>query len=200
MMKTMQDTKSQIIEIARHLFAEHGFDGVSVRTICNQAGCNVSAISYYFGSKEELFHCTLVDDTQRRIKNAQGILTAPENAEDFKTKLKMFLTNFFEDSCENSCTIRIIARDMKIITGNENVHAYFKKIPDTLALFFKQAQDKNILKSHFDPRSLVDFALSPYFIHVLFSSTKHYFDINDAQMRQKFVDQHLSLICDGYLL
>lgn len=197
------DTKSQIIEIARKLFAEHGFDGVSVRTICGQVGCNVSAISYYFGSKEELFQATVVAGAQARIKSAETILTDPENTDDFKAKLKIFILQFFNSSCENSCTIRIISRDMKIIAENENVHAYFRRIPETVASFFKVAQERNIIRKDFNPQYLVDFVIAPYFMHVLFSEVNQAnkaFDINDAEARQQMVEQHIELICKGFLV
>ncbi len=44
----------QILEAAERLFAEHGFDGTSVRDIAAEAGVNLAMISYYFGSKEGL--------------------------------------------------------------------------------------------------------------------------------------------------
>jgi AcrR family transcriptional regulator len=44
----------QILEVAERLFAEHGFEGTSVRDIAQEAGVNVAMISYYFGSKEKL--------------------------------------------------------------------------------------------------------------------------------------------------
>jgi AcrR family transcriptional regulator len=44
----------QILEVAERLFAEHGFEGTSVRDIAHEAGVNVAMISYYFGSKEKL--------------------------------------------------------------------------------------------------------------------------------------------------
>lgn len=43
-----------IIQAAEKLFAEHGFDGASVRDIAQEADVNVAMISYYFGSKEKL--------------------------------------------------------------------------------------------------------------------------------------------------
>lgn len=194
------DTKSQIIEISRKLFAEHGFDGVSVRTICGQVGCNVSAISYYFGSKEELFQATVMAGAEARIKSAELILTTPENPDDFKAKLKIFLNQFFDNSCENSCLIQIISRDMKIIMGNENVQAYFKKIPETIERFFASAQESNIISKDFDPQVLVDCALSPYFMRVLFSDINKAIDINDPEVRHRLVDQHIELMCRGILV
>lgn len=194
------DTKSQIIEIARTLFAEHGFDGVSVRTICGQVGCNVSAISYYFGSKEELFQATVMAGAEARIRSAETILTPPESADDFKAKLKIFVGQFFDNSCENSCLIRIISRDMKIIAGNENVHAYFKKIPEIMEAFFINAQQSKIISQDFAPQVLVDTLLSPYFMRVLFADVNKGIDIHDPKVRQQLVDQHMELVCRGILV
>src|SRR5690606_5092705 len=177
----MLDTKSHIIEIARDLFAEHGFDGVSVRAICSKANCNVSAISYYFGSKEELFHATVMAGAEARIKATESILTAPESVEDFKVKLKIFLNQFYDSSIENTSIIRIISRDMKIIKENANVQAYFKKIPETVANFFALAQERSIIKKDLNPRALVDFIISPYFMHVLFSDVSTDFDLKDPE-------------------
>ncbi|GEM_PF-6542881 len=47
--------KQKIAQTALKLFARRGFDAVSVREIANKAQVNVSMISYYFGSKLELY-------------------------------------------------------------------------------------------------------------------------------------------------
>lgn len=49
------DCRTAIITIATPLFADKGFNGVSVREIAALAGVNVSMISYYFGGKEGLY-------------------------------------------------------------------------------------------------------------------------------------------------
>ena len=49
------DTKNKILTIAGHLFAESGFDGVSIRDIADKASVNVSAVNYHFGCKQDLF-------------------------------------------------------------------------------------------------------------------------------------------------
>ncbi len=48
-------TKEKILDIARKLFAENGFDGTSIRDIAAAATVNLGSISYYFGNKEKLF-------------------------------------------------------------------------------------------------------------------------------------------------
>jgi AcrR family transcriptional regulator len=47
-------TKDRILDAAERLFAEHGFDGVSLRTIIAEAGVNLAAVHYHFHSKEAL--------------------------------------------------------------------------------------------------------------------------------------------------
>jgi len=49
------NTREKIIEVAGSLFAEHGFDGVSVRDIIEEAGVNLGAVTYHFSTKEALF-------------------------------------------------------------------------------------------------------------------------------------------------
>ena len=51
---SVNDKQIQILEVAEKLFAEHGFDGTSVRQIALEADINIAMISYYFGSKEKL--------------------------------------------------------------------------------------------------------------------------------------------------
>ena len=50
------DTKEKILEVARVLFADKGFDGTSVRDIAKATEVNVASVNYHFDSKENLFH------------------------------------------------------------------------------------------------------------------------------------------------
>src|SRR5829696_1349054 len=53
--RAAEATRARIIEAAEHLFAEHGLDGVSVRTIATAAHVDVALIAYHFSSKVGLF-------------------------------------------------------------------------------------------------------------------------------------------------
>jgi AcrR family transcriptional regulator len=50
----MNDTKQKILDTAERLFGEHGYDATSLRQIISEAGVNLAAIHYHFGSKQEL--------------------------------------------------------------------------------------------------------------------------------------------------
>jgi AcrR family transcriptional regulator len=48
-------TRERILDAAEELFAEHGFDGVTVRQVTRKAGVDVALAHYYFGTKRGLF-------------------------------------------------------------------------------------------------------------------------------------------------
>ena len=49
------DTKEQILNVAERQFGEKGFAGTTLRGVIKEAGVNIAAVHYHFGSKEELF-------------------------------------------------------------------------------------------------------------------------------------------------
>ena len=53
--QTATDTKGRILDAAEGLFAERGFEGTSIRAVTTEAGVNLAAVGYHFGSKEALF-------------------------------------------------------------------------------------------------------------------------------------------------
>jgi AcrR family transcriptional regulator len=53
-METTTDTRETLLDAAESLFAEHGIQAASLRAITQQAGANLAAVHYHFGSKEAL--------------------------------------------------------------------------------------------------------------------------------------------------
>ena len=49
------DTYDRLYQAGRLLFAQHGYEATSVRDITHAARANLSAVSYYFGSKHILY-------------------------------------------------------------------------------------------------------------------------------------------------
>jgi AcrR family transcriptional regulator len=50
-----QDTRTALVEAARAVFAENGYDGATVRAIATRAGVDAAMVNHWFGSKEGLF-------------------------------------------------------------------------------------------------------------------------------------------------
>lgn len=51
---TQHDTATKLLDAAEKLFAAQGFAETTLRTITKQAGVNLAAVNYHFGSKEAL--------------------------------------------------------------------------------------------------------------------------------------------------
>jgi AcrR family transcriptional regulator len=49
------DTRGQILDAARHVFGEEGFENASVRMVARRAGVDPALVHHYFGTKQALF-------------------------------------------------------------------------------------------------------------------------------------------------
>ncbi|MBI1260123.1 MAG: DUF1956 domain-containing protein [Rhizobiales bacterium] len=110
-------TKQRVLEAARTLFADRGFQSTTVRDIAMRAGTNVASINYHYRSKEELYRATLMhaltgssDDTP---SSAQSNHTATERLQSFIAKL---LPEAGTESHEGE-RMRLLAWEMLSPTG-----------------------------------------------------------------------------------
>jgi AcrR family transcriptional regulator len=53
------DTKEQILDAAERLLSAYGFAGTSLRSVTKEAGVNLAAVHYHFGTKEDLLRAVL---------------------------------------------------------------------------------------------------------------------------------------------
>ena len=96
------DTRERILDAAEHLFMAHGYEGTSMRQITGEAGVNLAAVNYHFGSKEslmqEVFRRRLdwLNDERMRVldeleRTAEGKALKPSQIVDgfFGTLLRM---------------------------------------------------------------------------------------------------------------
>ncbi len=53
------DAKERLLQAAIKIFATHGFEAASTRMLTKEAGVNISAIPYYFDSKDGLYEAVI---------------------------------------------------------------------------------------------------------------------------------------------
>ena len=58
-MSMRNTTKEKILDVAEALFAEHGFNDTSLRTITSKAGVNLASVNYHFGDNKTLVRAVL---------------------------------------------------------------------------------------------------------------------------------------------
>src|SRR5690606_26393251 len=85
------NTKQLLLQAAKRLFAAKGFDGTTVKEISDEAGVNVSLVSYYFDSKEGLYRACLCEFGHSRLEAAQRMLLPANSLEECRIRLQMFI-------------------------------------------------------------------------------------------------------------
>ena len=90
--QTKQQNRRAILDAARQVFGEMGYDVATVRDIIRRTNLSVGAFYNYYRSKEEVYEA-LSDDGARRFR---PILQAQyEQADDFKSYIRGAITAYF---------------------------------------------------------------------------------------------------------
>lgn len=105
-----ETTRARLVEAAREVFAEHGFQCATVREICRRADANVAAVNYHFGSKHGLLSEALNFNRLKALQSATEMSDAsPE------MRLRMFIHDFMlmlldENNASRQC--QMMAREL----------------------------------------------------------------------------------------
>lgn len=146
-------TAERLISAATAVFAEKGFDGATVKEIAKRAGVNISLISYHFNGKEGLFRTCLERFGNERLKDAEKILTTPENADDLRAKLRLWMRQFLQCHVDENQVCSILHRE-NILEHKfiwDIFEGTFLKSFGAVAKFFESAKKRGIVKKETDP-------------------------------------------------
>ena len=91
--QTKAANRLAILDAAREVFGELGFETATVRDIVRRSGLSVGAFYNYYRSKEEVFDA-LADDGARRFKPILQAQSA--KATDFESYLRAAVTAYFD--------------------------------------------------------------------------------------------------------
>lgn len=88
-------TPEQILDAARALFAERGYQGATMRAVAERAGVNSALVHHYFTSKERLFVAAL----RLPLNPAEAVaaLLAAGPREEFARRLVRFFVRSWRD-------------------------------------------------------------------------------------------------------
>ncbi|MBY0412894.1 MAG: TetR family transcriptional regulator [Bdellovibrionales bacterium] len=148
-----EKTKDLLLEEAKKQFCEKGYEGTSVRDICDAAGANVSAIKYYFGGKEGIYRECFLHYGEERLKQSEKILIKSNSIEELKLRVKIFAEDFINEGLENSHITKMICREIEIENPliQDIFQSTFLKSYAIFADLFIDAQEKGLIRSDVDP-------------------------------------------------
>ena len=72
--KTAEERKNEILDVAEELFAEKGFDHASTNDIINRIGIARGTLYHHFGSKEEILDAIVMRMTQDAVRRAGAVV------------------------------------------------------------------------------------------------------------------------------
>ena len=162
-MPDFNDKQIHILQVAEMLFAEHGYDGTSIRTISKEAKINIAMVSYYFGSKEKLLERLIffrTNDLKLQLENVFKTELSPIE------KIDNFISLYIDkvDSIRNLYQILHFevssqkrAMDLKAFT------AIKKGNLETLKNIIEEGQAQNSFKKNIAIPLIIPTILGTYF-------------------------------------
>jgi AcrR family transcriptional regulator len=112
---TDYETRRRLLDTAALLFAERGFNKVSVRDICKEAGANVAAVNYYFRDKWGLYKevlQVLIEYSKRTGELAHEASLGQPPEQRLRHYIRVFLRRALCGALKESWQGKLIAREM----------------------------------------------------------------------------------------
>lgn len=155
-MKTRQEQRSEeakktILAAAGKLFAEHGFDAVTMRQIAKEAGYSHTAIYVYFKNKTGLLHELSIPFLQKFKRELEEILNDANHLPDVKLKRvsKAFIRFCLEN--RNMYTIFFEVKSARVddldpeLEINRMRNSLFSLLSDALRSCLNLSDEKQLL-------------------------------------------------------
>ncbi len=148
-----ENSKNRILETATTLFAQKGFDGTSVREICQKAGVNLCMISYYWGGKRELYEGIIENLIEQQTEYARTFMDLDKSPSEYSKSecIELLITileravDFLYSNKISNDLIMFLLKEQQNPERKINSPA-FSYVRELLArIFDKDARDKEII-------------------------------------------------------
>ncbi len=158
------DRRTAIVDAATELFADRGYDGVSVQEIADAAGTHKTTVLYHFDTKEAL-HEAVLEQALGRVAEIQHEFLSGPFVRDRVGYLIDQIHNFY---AEHPALARLLERELLDPVGSE---AYLKLFVDPIYVpamkSFQRAIDAGLVRP-IDPALFIHdthVTLIGYFCH-----------------------------------
>lgn len=112
-------TKDRILDAAERLFADAGYDGVSLRQITSAAGVELALANYHFGPKSELFVAVVRRRAEELNRERMALIDALPDPPTIEGLIDAFGRPFMEKSLRGGSGWKSYARLIAQIANAE---------------------------------------------------------------------------------
>lgn len=112
------DRRNALLTAASSLFAERGFNGVSLEDLGAAAGVSGPAVYRHFSGKQAVLGAILVEVSENLLSGGQAVIDRAEDDEDALRGLVRFHVEF---ALNNPDVIRVQDRDLASLTDADRV-------------------------------------------------------------------------------
>jgi AcrR family transcriptional regulator len=114
---TRTDRRMDILLAAEKLFSQHGYHGVTIRQIADEAQVPLALVGYYFGPKSDLFHAIFEHwqgTLQERLSLLQQVLDAPPRRDFLRQVVEAFVSPVLalRASAEGEYYAQLVGREL----------------------------------------------------------------------------------------
>jgi len=161
-----RDTKrKQIVEAARHLFLEHGFDGTSTDAITERAHVSKETLYRYYRSKDELLVAVMREMTVERVLPETASLPPARTPRELEATLLrvlgMALDQFADPVYVALCRLAFAEGGRR----PELIDLFRQSVPETgsqaLRAYLEQAREAGLLRRDLDIAVATRMLVSP---------------------------------------
>lgn len=158
----MDSTYNKLIDTGIKLFGEYGYDTVSVRDIANDSGVNLSAISYHFGGKAELYKAVvvfLVDEVEQLLNELNADAFISLDSTQMEARLREIIWAFHQMflSRNGQSRLKIFVRETTSSDQNFS-HQYFTNMVNNVRDFFYKILGVYYMSRN-EPTDKIDFVI-----------------------------------------
>ena len=127
--RSRTDTRARIQQIAIELFAEHGYEGTSLREIAERLGVTKAALYYHFKSKEDII-LSLVEDYQVQMDALIGWAGSHPRSAETRREI---LSRYMHIVAERSQVFRMLHQNQAALNTMASALRTLKTAPLQLA-------------------------------------------------------------------
>ena len=174
-----------------------------MREICSRAGASANAITYHFGSKEQLYRHILDSFASLQLEHAKAVLSAePKTQQEFVIRLELFFEQLLDAYIENRQTILIMFREFEQLLphGDDGVVGEMLRTSFAIADFIRRAMDLGFVRADADPDIVAGLLIDRLLNQARFVDAHEIFfsaSTLDAKYRAHWVRATLRIVFDG---